>query len=67
MHVGSLGRQNITSQAIHQRDRICQSNPGWGAGKLLEYRQMVIMPKYKDKWQPLFGNKISRLMQGMPA
>ena len=34
-------------------------------GKLLEYRQLVKMSKYKEDWQYLFGNKIGGLAQGM--
>ena len=36
-------------------------------GKLLEYRPLVTMPKYRDEWQQSFGNKIGRLTQEMPS
>ena len=36
-------------------------------GELLEYRQLVKMPKYKQTWGRAFGNKIGRLAPGIPG
>jgi hypothetical protein len=36
-------------------------------GELLEYRQLVKMPKYKQIWGKAFGNETGRLAQGMPG
>ena len=34
--------------------------------KLLEYKQLVNHPKYKEALQHTFGNEISQLAQGLP-
>jgi hypothetical protein len=34
-------------------------------GELLEYRQLVKIPKYRDKWSQAFGKEIGRLAQGL--
>jgi len=34
-------------------------------GKLLEYRQLMARPKYRQIWGRLFGNEIGRLVQGI--
>ena len=36
-------------------------------GELLEYRQLIRNPKYKEDWKYSFGNEIGRLAQGMPG
>ena len=35
-------------------------------GKLIEYRHLIQLPKYKKSWGFSFGNEIGRLAQGMP-
>jgi hypothetical protein len=36
-------------------------------GKLLEYRHLIANPKTKATWTHSYGNKLGRLMQGMPG
>lgn len=36
-------------------------------GEMLEYRNLVKNPKYREEWSFSFGNEIGRLAQGMPG
>ena len=36
-------------------------------GELLEYRHLIKKPKLREQWGYSFGNKIGRLVQGMPG
>ncbi len=36
-------------------------------GELLKYKQLIANPKTQAKWTHSYGNKIGRLIQGMPG
>ncbi len=36
-------------------------------GKLLEYQHLIANPKTRQTWTHFYGNKLSRLAQGMPG
>ena len=52
---------------IQQQHGITQAILYEETRKLLEYRQLMTVPKYKNKWHFWFGNKVSWLPQGISA
>ena len=55
MHVGGMVQNTINPQIINKTTEFAVATLDAETRKLLEYWLLVTMPKYKNKWQCLFG------------